>query len=64
MLISSQSLDREKKGFLTPEELKSFLTSRGDLFNDEEVEEMLHSAVDPIEGNVDYYSYAKKLAAA
>ncbi|KAJ1332114.1 hypothetical protein BSLG_008933 [Batrachochytrium salamandrivorans] len=45
-----QVLDKEKRGFLTPDELRGFLTTQGDVFSPEEMQEMLivstHSVCD------------------
>jgi Ca2+-binding EF-hand superfamily protein len=39
---------------LTADELRLLLTSEGDTFSQEEIEEMLSSAIDPIEGKLFY----------
>lgn len=57
-----QVLDREKKGFLMPDELKQLLTTEGETFSPEEIEELLTAAVDPFEGKIFYDKYAIKLS--
>ena len=47
-------MDKEKKGYLTAEELKQVLTSEGEVFTAEEMEEMINSALDPFEGKIFY----------
>ena len=36
-----QALDTEKKGFLLPEELRNYMTTQGEPFTKEEIDEML-----------------------
>ena len=39
-------LDIDGKGYLTPDELQKYLTTEGESFTSEEMEEMLSAAVD------------------
>eukprot|EP00116_Pleurobrachia_bachei_P011853 sb/3472115/ len=39
-------LDKDGKGYLTPDELQKYLTTEGESFTSEEMEEMLSAAVD------------------
>ncbi len=36
-----QALDTDKKGFLLPEELRNYMTTQGEPFTKEEIDEML-----------------------
>lgn len=55
-------LDKDKKGFLMPEDLQNILTTDGEIFGAEEMEEMLTACVDPIDGRIYYEDYANTLA--
>ncbi|KAJ2999954.1 Dynein regulatory complex protein 8 [Globomyces sp. JEL0801] len=44
-----QALDIEKKGYLLPDDLKRYMTSQGEVFTTEEIEEMLAACTDPTE---------------
>ena len=48
-----QTLDTDKKGFLLPDELRHYLTTQGEAFTNEEIDEMLTVCLNPIfyEGN-------------
>ncbi|KAG7279135.1 hypothetical protein CRUP_022330, partial [Coryphaenoides rupestris] len=52
--IIDEVLDQQKKGYLEPEELTKYMTQGDEPFTQEEMEEMLSSAVDP-NSNVVYY---------
>ncbi|KAL2917259.1 hypothetical protein HK105_203324 [Polyrhizophydium stewartii] len=52
-----QILDAEKRGYLLPDELRSFMTSHGEPFSHEEIEEMLTACTDPAENKVYYEDY-------
>ena len=55
-------LDVENKGYLFPDELKTYLTSQGEVFSNEEMEEMLNACTDPTEKKVFYEDYARILS--
>ncbi|RKO90810.1 hypothetical protein BDK51DRAFT_12014, partial [Blyttiomyces helicus] len=48
------TLDTDKKGYLTPEELRAYMTTEGEPFSPEEIEEMLVACTDPNEGKIYY----------
>ncbi|KAJ3193451.1 Dynein regulatory complex protein 8 [Irineochytrium annulatum] len=54
------TLDVEKKGFLTPDELRKFMTTEGEAFSQEEVEEMLNASTDPTNNRV-YYEGSERI---
>jgi Ca2+-binding EF-hand superfamily protein len=56
LLKAFKVLDRDKKSYLTPEELKEFMTTEGEPFQQEEIEEMLQAAVDS-DRKVNYHDY-------
>ncbi|KAJ3316018.1 Dynein regulatory complex protein 8 [Boothiomyces sp. JEL0838] len=56
------TLDTDKKGYLLPEELKKSLTSQGEVFTEEEIEEMLAACTDPAENKIYYEDYITILA--
>lgn len=51
-------LDTENKGFLLPDELRNFLTTQGQAFSNEEIEEMLTACTDSVENKIFYHDYA------
>lgn len=55
-------LDRDKKGFLTADEIKSILTTEGETFSQEELDEFMNMAFDPLEGKIFYEKVAARLA--
>ena len=57
-----QSMDTEKKGFLLPEELRRYMTTMGEAFTNEEIDEMLAACTDPVENKIFYEDYAQILA--
>lgn len=57
-----QALDTEKKGFLLPEELRKYMTSMGEVFTVEEIDEMLAACTDPSENKIHYEDYAQIIA--
>lgn len=57
-----QALDTEKKGYLLPEELRKYMTTMGEVFTKEEVDEMLAACTDPTENKIYYDDYAQILA--
>ncbi|XP_068431023.1 dynein regulatory complex protein 8 [Clinocottus analis] len=54
LLQAFEVLDKEKKGYLEPEELTQHMTQEGELFTQEEMEEMLTALADH-EDNFVYY---------
>ncbi|KAJ3128458.1 Dynein regulatory complex protein 8 [Nowakowskiella sp. JEL0407] len=56
------TLDTEKKGYLTPDELKSVVMNEGDVFSSEEAEEFVLACTDPSEGKVYYEDFVTILA--
>ncbi|KAL3058583.1 dynein regulatory complex protein 8 [Trematomus bernacchii] len=54
LLQAFEVLDKEKRGYLEPEELTKYMTQEGELFTQEEMDEMLTALADH-EKNVVYY---------
>ncbi|XP_035508196.1 dynein regulatory complex protein 8 [Morone saxatilis] len=54
LLQAFEVLDKEKKGYLEPEELTKYMTREGDVFTQEEMDEMLTALADH-EKNLIYY---------
>ncbi|XP_029288154.1 dynein regulatory complex protein 8 [Cottoperca gobio] len=54
LLQAFEVLDKEKKGYLEPEELTKYMTQEGELFSQEEMDEMLTALADR-DNNVLYY---------
>ncbi|XP_070765467.1 dynein regulatory complex protein 8 [Enoplosus armatus] len=54
LLQAFEVLDKEKKGYLEPEELTKYMTQEGELFTQEEMDEMLTALADH-EKNLIYY---------
>ncbi|KAK5872403.1 hypothetical protein PBY51_013111 [Eleginops maclovinus] len=54
LLQAFEVLDKEKKGYLEPEELMKYMTQEGELFTQEEMDEMLTALADH-EKNVVFY---------
>ncbi|KAI8929791.1 hypothetical protein BC831DRAFT_442078 [Entophlyctis helioformis] len=52
-----QALDTEKRGFLLPDELRQVMTTQGEAFTHEEIEEMITACTDPAENKVYYEDY-------
>ncbi|TMS12874.1 dynein regulatory complex protein 8 isoform X1 [Larimichthys crocea] len=46
LLQAFEVLDKEKKGYLEPEELANYMTQEGELFTQEEMDEMLTALAD------------------
>ncbi|TPX37225.1 hypothetical protein SmJEL517_g00851 [Synchytrium microbalum] len=57
------TLDEHKRGYLTPDELRIHLCGKGEVFVDEEMDEMLASCVDA-DGKIYYEDFVRLLAAA
>ncbi|XP_013416114.1 EF-hand calcium-binding domain-containing protein 2 [Lingula anatina] len=62
ILKALMTLDVEHKGHLTQEEITKYMTTEGEPFTPEEMEEMLSAAVDPDKGVVLYKDYASAMA--
>ncbi|KAJ3401870.1 Mitogen-activated protein kinase 13, partial [Chytridiales sp. JEL 0842] len=52
-----EALDAEKKGYLTPEELRNYMTTDGEPFSQEEIDEMLNACTDPTDNRIYYEDY-------
>ncbi|KAM4593589.1 dynein regulatory complex protein 8 [Odontesthes bonariensis] len=54
LLQAFEALDKEKKGYLEPEELSKYMTQEGEPFTQEEMDEMLTALTDR-DSNLIYY---------
>jgi Ca2+-binding EF-hand superfamily protein len=61
LIQAFQVLDTTGSGELDPEEVKNLLTSQGEIFSDEEIQEFLAYAVDPVTHQFNYAAYARKV---
>ncbi|EPZ32085.1 EF-hand [Rozella allomycis CSF55] len=61
---SFQALDKDKKGYLTKEELVKYMTMEGvgEPMNQEEIDEFIAASIDPREGKIYYEEYIYNLA--
>uniref|UniRef100_G1NFX6 EF-hand calcium binding domain 2 n=1 Tax=Meleagris gallopavo TaxID=9103 RepID=G1NFX6_MELGA len=57
LLHAFEALDEKKSGYITKEELVKHMTEEGEPFTEEEMEEMLSSALDPETNAVHYRDY-------
>eukprot|EP01116_Phalansterium_solitarium_P016250 TRINITY_DN3742_c0_g1_i2.p1 TRINITY_DN3742_c0_g1~~TRINITY_DN3742_c0_g1_i2.p1 ORF type:complete len:316 (-),score=-36.29 TRINITY_DN3742_c0_g1_i2:16-909(-) len=57
-----KALDPDNKGYIEPDRLASVLSSFGEQFTPEEVQETIEAATDPLKGVVFYEQYARILA--
>lgn len=57
-----RTIDVEKRGYIEPEKLAGLLSSYGEVFTQEEIEDMFHVAVDRTKGVIFYEQYAARLA--
>uniref|UniRef100_A0A8C9LB60 EF-hand calcium binding domain 2 n=1 Tax=Pavo cristatus TaxID=9049 RepID=A0A8C9LB60_PAVCR len=57
LLHAFEALDENKSGYITKEELVKHMTEEGEPFTEEEMEEMLSSALDPETNAVHYRDY-------
>uniref|UniRef100_A0A8B9DY20 EF-hand calcium binding domain 2 n=1 Tax=Anser cygnoides TaxID=8845 RepID=A0A8B9DY20_ANSCY len=57
LLHAFEALDENKCGYLTKDELVKYMTEEGEPFTEEEMEEMLSSALDPETNTVLYRDY-------
>ncbi|KND03747.1 uncharacterized protein SPPG_01203 [Spizellomyces punctatus DAOM BR117] len=56
------ALDTDSKGYLTPDELRQFMTTEGEPFTAEEMDEMLMACTDPTDGKIWFEDYVTILA--
>ncbi|KAI9090831.1 hypothetical protein DFS34DRAFT_653887 [Phlyctochytrium arcticum] len=56
------ALDAENKGYLTPDELRQYMTTEGEPFTSEEMDEMLMACTDPTDGKIWFEDYVTILA--
>jgi calmodulin len=56
-----QVLDTEKKGYLMPDDLRKFMTTMGEPFSNDEIEEMLAACKDQTENKVYYDDFVQLL---
>ncbi|XP_068587920.1 dynein regulatory complex protein 8 [Cebidichthys violaceus] len=61
LLQAFEVLDKDKKGCLEPEELTKYMTQEGELFTQEEVDEMLTALADNEENRVYYKDLISQL---
>ncbi|XP_049686828.1 dynein regulatory complex protein 8 [Accipiter gentilis] len=57
LLHAFEALDEHKCGYITKEELVKYLTKEGEPFTQEEMEDMLSTALDPETNSVHYRDY-------
>ncbi|XP_003385793.1 PREDICTED: EF-hand calcium-binding domain-containing protein 2-like [Amphimedon queenslandica] len=57
LLKAFKVLDKDKKSYLTPEQLKEYMTTEGEAFQQEEIEEMLQASVDPEKKTINYHEF-------
>ncbi|KAJ3151325.1 Dynein regulatory complex protein 8 [Geranomyces variabilis] len=57
------ALDADSKGYLTPDELRAFMTGDGEPFSNDEMEEMLMACTDPTDGKIWFEDYVTILSA-
>ena len=63
LMRAFEALDKDQKGFLTAEELTKYLTTEGEPFTEEEMDEMLTAAVDPDKDVIVYKDYVPMMVA-
>ncbi|CAH1107149.1 unnamed protein product [Psylliodes chrysocephalus] len=61
LLEAFRTLDVLGKGFLTREQITTYMTQDGEPFSQDEVDEMLELAIDPLSHTVPYEYYINKL---
>jgi len=64
LLRAFRTLDPDNKGFVEAEKLRSLLTTHGERFSQEEIDEFLAFAVDPETGTVQYEEYVTQICPA
>ncbi|CAH8839655.1 unnamed protein product [Trichobilharzia szidati] len=62
LLKAFSVLDTEKKGFLTAQDLETYMVSSGEPFTKEEMEEMLAAATDLSKGKIMYREFVIQLS--
>ncbi len=62
ILEAFRMLDTEGKGTIDADELRVLMTTNGEYFNTDEVNEMMAFAADPDTGTIDYKVFARHLA--
>ncbi|XP_039990665.1 dynein regulatory complex protein 8 [Xiphias gladius] len=61
LLQAFEILDKEKKGYLEPEELTKYMTQEGEPFTQEEMDEMLTALADPEKNHIYYKDLISQL---
>ncbi|XP_051471151.1 dynein regulatory complex protein 8 [Apus apus] len=61
LLHAFETLDENKCGYITKEDLVKYLTKEGEPFTQEEMEDMLSTALDPETNTVRYRDYISKM---
>ncbi|KAK2531555.1 Efcab2 [Columba guinea] len=61
LLHAFEALDENKCGYITKEELVKYMTGEGEPFTEEEMEDMLSTALDPETNTLHYRDYILKL---
>ncbi|XP_069464108.1 dynein regulatory complex protein 8 isoform X4 [Ambystoma mexicanum] len=61
LLRAFEVLDKQKRGYLTKEDLTKYMTLEGEPFTQDEMEEMMSAAVDPDKNLVLYKEYVSML---
>lgn len=61
ILAAFQILDPEQKTYITKEYMSKMMMEEGEPFTQEELDEMLAVAIDPITGNIPYEFYINQL---
>uniref|UniRef100_A0A1A9WWL3 EF-hand domain-containing protein n=1 Tax=Glossina brevipalpis TaxID=37001 RepID=A0A1A9WWL3_9MUSC len=61
LLEAFRVLDEDDQGYLEPEYLSKLMMEEGEPFTQEEVDEMLATAIDPLTGHINYEYYLNQL---
>ena len=64
LIRAFRTLDTENKGYVEAEKLRSLLTTHGERFSQEEIDEFLNFAVDPESGVMHYEDYISQVCPA
>uniref|UniRef100_A0A7S4C1G6 EF-hand domain-containing protein n=1 Tax=Chrysotila carterae TaxID=13221 RepID=A0A7S4C1G6_CHRCT len=64
LLRAFRTLDPDNKGYVEAEKLRTLLTTHGERFSQEEIDEFLSFAVDPETGTVNYEDYVSQVCPA
>jgi Ca2+-binding EF-hand superfamily protein len=59
--VASQTLDPDNKGYVEAEKMRTLLTTNGERFSPEEIDDFLHYAVDAETGVLHYEDYVSNL---